>query len=153
VRFPSGDTVNHRSAGKGGFGNRVYSGTSLKMTSEQADLRLENTYVVSVVAELFESSWIGTFAGLSQPTVNVSRPIGGVLYLEFLSGGHLSKQPTCGLMGGQPVPTLGLAPSGVYIADQVTLIAGVLLPHRFNLACVHKNHRRFAFCCTVPKSP
>jgi hypothetical protein len=30
---------------------------------------------------------------------------------------------------------LGLAPGGVYQANQVTLVAGELLPHRFTLTC------------------
>ena len=41
----------------------------------------------------------------------------------------------------------GFASNGVYLATQVTLHAGELLPHRFTLTYLH---RRFAFCCTCP---
>jgi hypothetical protein len=36
---------------------------------------------------------------------------------------------------GNPSPRFDLAPGGVYRADQVTPVAGALLPHRFTLAC------------------
>src|SRR5690348_6050382 len=40
------------------------------------------------------------------------------------------------------MPTLGLAPGGVYRATEVTLDAGALLPHRFTLACEPVTRRR-----------
>ena len=36
---------------------------------------------------------------------------------------------------GPSIPTLGLAPGGVYRAARVAPGAGALLPHRFTLAC------------------
>ncbi len=46
-------------------------------------------------------------------------------------------QPTCRLMPGRhllrPCGPLGLAPSGVYLANCVATITGELLPHRFTL--------------------
>jgi hypothetical protein len=52
---------------------------------------------------------------------------------------HLSGPPGGGIPEGTPdgpsVPLFDLAPGGVYRADQVTLIAGALLPHRFTLTC------------------
>jgi hypothetical protein len=36
---------------------------------------------------------------------------------------------------GRPCPLLGLAPGGVYRADDVAVAAGALLPHRFTLTC------------------
>lgn len=45
----------------------------------------------------------------------------------------------------------GLAPKGVYLASQVALAAGELLPHRFTLTTPHLLRvRRFTFCCTCP---
>jgi hypothetical protein len=70
----------------------------------------------------------------------VSRPVGGVLSTLLRGmGGHPSKRPTWGLLpkerAGNPCPTLGLAPGGVYRAGRVAATAGALLPHRFTLAC------------------
>jgi hypothetical protein len=66
-----------------------------------------------------------------------SRPIGGILSLEIQGVAiHL-----CGLpwdIGRAARPALGLAPGGVYRADQVTSVAGALLPHRFTLACARR---------------
>ena len=48
---------------------------------------------------------------------------------------------------------LGLAPSGVYLANYIAAIAGGLLHHRFTLTS-HANflaNWRFAFCCTFPR--
>jgi hypothetical protein len=46
----------------------------------------------------------------------------------------------------------GLAPDGVYQAEQVALLAGGLLPHRFTLtfASVAASDWRFVFCGTFP---
>jgi squalene-associated FAD-dependent desaturase len=43
---------------------------------------------------------------------------------------------------------LGLAPDGVYLASQVTLATGELLPRRFTLTCEFRG--RFPFCGTFP---
>jgi hypothetical protein len=74
------------------------------------------------------------------PVGTVSRPVGGVLSTLLRGmGGHPSKRPTWGLLpkerAGNPCPTLGLAPGGVYRAGRVAATAGALLPHRFTLAC------------------
>ena len=46
----------------------------------------------------------------------------------------------------------GLAPDGVYQAAEVTLSAGVLLPHRFTLTThlPRQTVRRSILCCTFP---
>ncbi len=49
---------------------------------------------------------------------------------------HLRGLP--GDIGRVTRPTFGLAPGGVYQADQVTPAAGALLPHRFTLACARR---------------
>jgi len=49
---------------------------------------------------------------------------------------HLRGLP--GDIGRAARPTFGLAPGGVYQADQVTPAAGALLPHRFTLACARR---------------
>ena len=58
-------------------------------------------------------------------------------------GDHPSVRPTRGCpwrlstsrTNGPFAPLLGLAPGGVYRADDVTVAAGALLPHRFTLTC------------------
>ena len=71
-----------------------------------------------------------------------SRPIGGVLSASPGRAGtsgvaiHLRGLPWD--LGRAARPTFGLAPGGVYQADQVTLAAGALLPHRFTLACARR---------------
>lgn len=52
-------------------------------------------------------------------------------------------------------PLLGLAPGGVYRADDVTVAAGALLPHRFTLTCDQIAVKRagpsaVSLCCTCP---
>ena len=54
------------------------------------------------------------------------------IHLRGLPGDAASEE----VAGGQPVPTLGLAPGGVCRAVRVTPDAGALLPHRFTLTCV-----------------
>jgi len=51
--------------------------------------------------------------------------------------GHLSKRPTRG-SSEQDYSSLlfGLAPGGVYKAPHISMKPGVLLPHRFTIACV-----------------
>ncbi len=56
---------------------------------------------------------------------------------------------------GRSSPLLGLAPGGVYRADDVTVVAGALLPHRFTLTCDQLAVRRtdpsaVSLCCTCP---
>src|SRR6476659_250077 len=79
----------------------------------------------------------------------VSRPVGGILSSASRRlGGHPSERPTSGRSpanrraGREPVPTLGLAPGGVYLAARVTPDAGALLPHRFTLACARSERTR-----------
>jgi len=87
--------------------------------------------------------------------VVASRPVGGVLSAgpEAGSGGvaiHLRGLP--GDIGRVTRPTFGLAPGGVYQADQVAPVAGALLPRRFTLARggVASLRGRFVFCGTFP---
>ena len=56
---------------------------------------------------------------------------------------------------GRPCPLLGLAPGGVYRADDVAVAAGALLPHRFTLTCDQIAVKRtgpsaVSLCCTCP---
>ena len=52
------------------------------------------------------------------------------------------------------IPLLGLAPGGVYLANQITLIAGALLPHRFTLTRKFKEHPGGLFSVALScKSP
>ena len=56
---------------------------------------------------------------------------------------------------GRSSPLLGLAPGGVYRADDVTVVAGALLPHRFTLTCDQLAVKRtdpsaVSLCCTCP---
>jgi len=43
--------------------------------------------------------------------------------------------PPGSVAGRAALSLLDLAPNGVYLAEQVTLFAGALLPHRFTFAC------------------
>jgi hypothetical protein len=68
------------------------------------------------------------------------------IHLSGLPGGGAPERAP----DGQSVPRFDLAPGGVYRADQVTLVAGALLPHRFTLTCSlpGQRHRRSVFCGT-----
>ena len=46
--------------------------------------------------------------------------------------------PPGSVTGRVALSLLDLAPNGVYLAEQITLFAGALLPHRFILACFRK---------------
>jgi hypothetical protein len=51
----------------------------------------------------------------------------------------------------RPCSLLGLAPGGVYRADDVTVAAGALLPHRFTLTCDRlPGPSAVSLCCTYP---
>ena len=55
---------------------------------------------------------------------------------------------------GRPCPLLGLAPGGVYRADDVAVAAGALLPHRFTLTCGRfPGPSAVSLCCTSVRSP
>ncbi len=64
------------------------------------------------------------------------------------------KQPDPGVSDGPSsnTPLFGLAPDGVYLAADVTVGTGELLPHPFTLTCFRQGDgRRSSLCGTVPK--
>ena len=73
--------------------------------------------------------------------MTVSQPVGGVLSTGPLRAFGCVTIHLCGppgsVCGRTTLSLLGLAPDGVYQADQVTPVAGALLPHRFTLTCAH----------------
>ncbi len=71
------------------------------------------------------------------------------IHLRGLPGDAASEEAA----GGQPIPTLGLAPGGVCRAARVTPGAGALLPHRFTLAAARPRaeQQRSLLCGTFPR--
>jgi hypothetical protein len=102
----------------------------------------------------FYPAFAGTQQCLSQ---SVSRVLSGAAPL----GGHLSGmgvttrlvQPTRDSSGASSAsPLLGLATGGVCLAVPVARHAGVLLPHRFTLACqpIRDGFGNMLLCGTIP---
>ena len=144
-------TTSASSGGQDGNGNYIFAGYSTQ-TQPFAQTATGASYSG-------DQNYSGSSANLIvqlNRSVTVSRPVGGILSSSRRSlGGHPSERPTWGCSSleeraSSPFPTLGLAPGGVYRADQVALTAGALLPHRFTLTCADPEvrHRRFAFCGT-----